>query len=122
VVGLYAITRAGGGIVRRGTAYGAGLAAGVAPLLAYQWWAFGSPLHTSYVGAVAQTGHSGHDVLGLNDAGVFGITMPRPGDALSLLFSGRGLLTLAPVLVMAIAGVVVLHRSEHTGFAGTGRA
>lgn len=119
VVGLYATTRAGGGLVRRGLAYGAGLAAGVAPLIAYQWWAFGSPLHTSYVGAVAKTGRSGHDVLGLNDAGVFGITMPRPGDALSLLFSGRGLLTITPVLVMAIAGVVVMLRSERRAEART---
>jgi hypothetical protein len=112
VVGLYAITRgAGAGWLRRGVAYGAGLAAGVAPLIAYQWWAFGSPLHTSYVGAVAKTGRSGHDVLGLNDPGVFGITLPRPGDALSLLFGGRGLLTLAPVLVVAIAGVVAMYRS-----------
>ena len=105
--------------MRRGAAYGAGLAAGVAPLLAYQWWAFGSPLHTSYVGAVAKTGRSGHDVLGLNDAGVFGITLPRFGDALSLLFSGRGLLTLAPVLVMAIAGVVAMHRAGRRAEART---
>jgi hypothetical protein len=49
-------------------------------------------------------------VLGLNDAGVFGITAPRFGDGLALLFGGRGLLTLAPVLVMAVAGVVALHR------------
>jgi hypothetical protein len=119
VVGVYAITRRGGRFVRRAVAYGAGTLAGVAPLLAYQWWAFGSPLHTSYVGAVAKTGHSGHDVLGLNDAGVFGITMPRFGDALSLLFSGRGLLTLAPVLVMAIAGVVVMYRSGRRAQART---
>jgi len=110
IVGLYAISRRGGGLIGRGAAYGAGLAAGVAPLIAYQWWAFGSPLHTSYVGAVATTGNSGHDVLGLNDDGVFGITLPRVGDALLLLFSGRGLLTLAPVLVMAIVGVVMIHR------------
>ena len=49
-------------------------------------------------------------MLGLNDDGVFGITLPRVGDALLLLFSGRGLLTLAPVLVMAIVGVVLIHR------------
>jgi hypothetical protein len=114
IVGVYAISRREGAadLVRRGAAYGAGLAAGVAPLIAYQWWAFGSPLHTGYVGAVAWTGTSGHDVLGLNDAGVFGITLPRPGDALALLFGGRGLLTLAPVLVMAVAGLVVLYRSQ----------
>lgn len=110
VVGLYVISRRGAGFIRRGLVYGAGLVVGVAPLLAYQWWAFGSPLHTSYVGAVAQTGFSGHDVLGLNDAGVFGITLPRLGDGLSLLFGGRGLLTLAPVLVMGVAGIVVMHR------------
>ena len=119
VVGLYAITRGPGAVIRRGAAYGAGLAAGVAPLVAYQWWAFGSPLHTSYVGAVAKTGRSGHDVLGLNDAGVFGITLPRAGDALSLLFSGRGLLTLAPVLVVAIAGVVAMHRAGRRAEART---
>lgn len=113
IVGVYAICGRRGGLIGRGAAYGAGLAAGVAPLLAYQWWAFGSPLHTSYVGAVAQAGFGGHDVLGLNDAGVFGITAPRFGDGLALLFGGRGLLTLAPVLVMAIAGVVALHRSGH---------
>ena len=117
---MYAISRAAAApVVKRGAAYGAGLAAGVAPLIAYQWWAFGSPLHTSYVGAVAKTGRSGHDVLGLNDDGVFGITLPRFGDALSLLFSGRGLLTLAPVLVMAIAGVVVMHRSGRRAEART---
>ncbi|MEJ7797745.1 MAG: hypothetical protein WKF42_04530 [Solirubrobacteraceae bacterium] len=119
IVGLYAISRRGGGLIRRGGAYGAGLAAGVAPLIAYQWWAFGSPLHTSYVGAVAKTGRSGHDVLGLNDDGVFGITAPRFGDALSLLFGGRGLLTLAPVLVMAVAGVVALHRGGRRAEART---
>ena len=119
IVGLYAISRPGGAIVKRGAAYGAGLAAGVAPLIAYQWWAFGSPTHTSYEGAVADTGFSGHDVLGLNDDGVFGITTPRFGDALSLLFSGRGLLTLAPVLVVAIAGVVAIHRSGRRAEART---
>jgi hypothetical protein len=111
IVGVYAFSGRRGGVIGRVAAYGAGLAAGVAPLLAYQWWAFGSPLHTSYVGAVAQAGFGGHDVLGLNDAGVFGITAPRLGDGLALLFGGRGLLTLAPVLVMALAGVVALHRA-----------
>ncbi len=120
VVGVYAVSRRdGGGLARRAAAYGAGLAAGVAPLVAYQWWAFGSPLHTGYVGAVSWTGVSGHDVLGLNDAGVFGITLPRPGDALWLLFGGRGLLTLAPVLVMAIAGLVVMYRSQRRAEART---
>jgi hypothetical protein len=112
IVGLYALMPRAPGLVRRALAYGGGVAAGVAPLLAYHWWAFGSPLHMSYANAVATTGISGHDELGLNDGGFFGITVPRPLDALELLFSGRGLLTLAPVLVMAIAGTVALRRDR----------
>jgi hypothetical protein len=119
VVGVYAITRRGAGLLRRGAAYGSGAVAGVAPLLAYQWWAFGSPLHTTYVGAVRITGHTGHDQLGLNDAGVFGITMPRFGDLLSLLLGGRGLLTLTPVLVLTIAGIVVMYQSRRRAEART---
>jgi hypothetical protein len=112
IVGLYAISRrvALVQIPRRAAAYGAGVVAGAAPLLAYQWWAFGSPLHMSYANAVAETGFSGHDVLGLNDGGFFGVTAPRIVDGLSLLVGGRGLLTLTPVLVVAIAGVIALHR------------
>ncbi len=112
IVGLYALMPRSPGLVRRALAYGGGLAAGVAPLLAYHWWAFGSPLHMSYANAVATTGVSGHDTLGLNDGGFFGITVPRPLDALELLFSGRGLLTVTPVLVMAIAGAVALRRDR----------
>ena len=120
IVGIYALMPRTPGLVRRALAYGGGVAAGVAPLLAYQWWAFGSPFHLAYANAVEKTGFSGHDTLGLNDDGFFGITMPRPSDALELLFSGRGLLTLAPVLVMAIAGVVALHRSgRHRAEAST---
>ena len=120
IVGLYALTPGVPGLVRRALAYGGGLAAGVAPLLAYQWWAFGSPLHLAYANAVAKTGFSGHAEIGLNDGGFFGITLPRPDAALELLFSGRGLLTLAPVLVMAIAGVVALRREgRHRAEANT---
>lgn len=112
IVGLYAVSRRAGRsqLVPRAAAYGAGVVAGAAPLLAYHWWAFGSPLHMSYANAVADTGFSGHDALGLNDGGFFGITTPRVVDGLSLLVGGRGLLTLAPVLVVAIAGVIAWHR------------
>jgi hypothetical protein len=112
IVGVYALAVRRPGVVRRALAYGGGLAAGVAPLLAYHWWAFGSPLHMSYENAVAKTGFTGHHEIGLNDGGFFGITMPRPEAAAELLFSGRGLLTLAPVLVLALAGVVVLWRDR----------
>jgi hypothetical protein len=120
ILGLYALAMRRPGVVRRALHYGGGLAAGVAPLLVYHWWAFGSPLHMSYANAVAKTGRSGHAEIGLNDGGFFGITMPRPETALELLFSGRGLLTLTPVLVLAIAGVVALgrYRGRHRAEAG----
>jgi hypothetical protein len=121
IVGVYAITRPGATDrpLARAAAYGGGVVAGVIPLLAYNWWAFGSPLHMSYADAVSVTGVSGHDVLGLNDGGVFGITLPRVGDGLMLLFSGRGLLTLSPVLVVAIAGVLVMYREGRRAEART---
>ncbi|MEA2154962.1 MAG: hypothetical protein QOE11_1102 [Solirubrobacteraceae bacterium] len=118
-VGLYVISRRGPGLVRRGAAYGAGVVAGTAPLLAYQWWAFGSPLHMGYANAVAQTGLNGHAVLGLNDGGFFGVTAPRLADGLALLTGGRGLLTLTPVLAIAVAGVVAMHRDGHRAEART---
>jgi len=90
IVGLYALVPGVPGLVRRTLVYGGGLAAGIAPLLAYQSWAFGSPLHLAYDNAVARTGFSGHAELGLNDDGFFGITLPRPEAALELLFSVAG--------------------------------
>jgi len=110
IIGIYAITRRGGSLIGRAGAYGAGVAAGIAPLLAYNAWAFGSPFHLSYANAVSRVGTSGHATLGLNKDGVFGITLPRIGDGLELLFSGRGLLTLTPVIVLAIAGVILMYR------------
>jgi hypothetical protein len=122
VVGLYVISRSPAGLaslLRRGVAYGAGVVAGVLPLLAYQWWAFGSPLHMTYANAVATTGLTGHDILGLNDGGFFGITAPRLVDGLALLVGGRGLLTLTPVLAIAAAGVVLMHREGRRAEART---
>jgi hypothetical protein len=106
VLGLYAMRRS----LRRGAAYAAGLAAGVAPLVIYNIWAFGSPTHSSYTGAVAIQGDTGHDVVGLNDGGFFGIDLPDPQIAIDLLVANKGLLTLAPVLGIALAGLVLLHR------------
>src|SRR2546422_5728204 len=57
IVGVYAISR--GSVLRRGLAYAGGVALGVAPLLAYNFWAFGSITHFSYTGAVSAQGISG---------------------------------------------------------------
>ncbi|MEA2442045.1 MAG: hypothetical protein QOH76_3469 [Thermoleophilaceae bacterium] len=108
VLGLYAISR--GSRVRRGLAYAGGALLGALPLFAYNLWAFGSITHLSYANAVMEQGISGHDVLGSNESGFFGVNLPDPKVALDLLFSAKGLLTLAPVLVMGVVGVVLLRR------------
>jgi hypothetical protein len=108
VLGVYAISR--GDRVRRGLAYAAGAVLGSLPLFAYNLWAFGSITHLSYANAVKEQGVTGHDVLGSNESGFFGIGLPSPKVALELLFSGKGLITLAPVLVMGVVGTVLLHR------------
>jgi hypothetical protein len=109
VLGVYAMRRS----LKRAAAYAGGLAAGVTPLVAYNVWAFGSPLHSSYTGAVAIQGDTGHDVVGLNDGGFFGIDMPDLQIALDLLFASKGLLTLAPILALGLVGLLLLHRRGH---------
>ena len=106
VLGVYAMRRS----LTRGAVYAAGVAAGVAPLIAYNVWAFGSPTHSSYKGAVAIQGDTGHDVVGLNDGGFFGIDVPDFQIAIDLLFANKGLIMLTPVLGLALAGLVLLHR------------
>jgi hypothetical protein len=101
--------------IQRFLAYAAGSVVGAAPMLAFNTWAFGNPLKLAYSDAVAFPGRSGHDALGLNSDGFFGITMPRFDSATDLLFAGRGLLVLTPILVMAVIGVFMMrrrHRAE----------
>jgi 4-amino-4-deoxy-L-arabinose transferase-like glycosyltransferase len=96
--------------VARGAAYAAGAVAGAIPALLYNLWSLGSPFRFAYGDAVARQGTTGHAELGLNDAGFFGITVPRPESAFDLLFASRGLLTLTPVIAMAVVGVFLMHR------------
>jgi hypothetical protein len=96
--------------LRRGAAYAAGAAIGAAPALAFNLWALGSPLRFAYSYAVSVQGFTGHDQLGLNSDGFFGIDLPRPGAAFDLLLASRGLLTLTPVLVMGVVGAVMMRR------------
>ncbi len=95
---------------RRAPAYLAGLAVGVSPLLAFNWWAFGSPFHVSYANAVLEPGKTGHDVLGANSSGFFGIGTPSLRVTAELLFSAKGLLVLSPILAAGAAGLVLLYR------------
>ena len=96
----------------RALTYGAAAVIGAAPALAFNWWALGSPLDFAYSSAVAIQGLSGHAVLGLNDPGFFGIAVPRPSAALDLLVASRGILTLTPVLAVALVGAVLMRNTE----------
>ncbi len=110
----YALSRSTDWLPRAAAYSGAGLA-GALPALAFNWWAFGSPFEFAYGSAVDVAGYSGHDKLGLNDDGLFGITTPKPDSAIDLLLANRGLLVLTPVIAMAVLGVVLLrrrHRAE----------
>ncbi len=108
-LGVYAATRRD--TVRRVATYGAGVAVGVAPLLAFDTWAFGSPFRLSYSNAVIDPGASGHDIVGANDQGLFGVGAPSPRALLELLASGKGLLVLTPVTVAGAVGLVALYRA-----------
>jgi hypothetical protein len=97
---------------RRAPWFLAGLVVGLVPLALFNWWAFGSVWHLSYQHAVLHPGRSGHDVLGANAGGFFGIGTPSPRVALELLFSSKGLLVLSPVLLAALVGLCYLRRAE----------
>ena len=98
---VYVLAVAG---VRAAGAYVGGAAAGLVPIAVYDLWAFGSVFHLSYADAIARRpGTSGHDVLGLNAPGLFGLQTPRLHVALDLLVSARGLLLWSPVVACAAA-------------------
>jgi hypothetical protein len=108
---VYALSRPGPRLPRA-VAYGACAIVGAAPALAFNAWALGSPFDFAYSSAVAVQGLSGHAKLGLNDPGFFGIGIPRPGAALDLLVASRGILTLTPILAMAVVGAVLMRQGR----------
>src|SRR5205085_900950 len=79
-------------------AYIGGGVRGIVPLMLYDRAAFGSYFHVAYAD------------LPKHHRGFFGINLPNPKVAAELLFSSRGLLTLAPVLALSVAGIVWLYR------------
>jgi len=104
---LYAAARAPR--LRRAAAFACGGVVGIAPLLAFNAWAFGSPFHLPYSGAALNPGAGGRE-LTPGQHGFFTLAAPRPRVALELLFSGKGLFVLAPVLALAVVGTVLLYR------------
>lgn len=117
VIGLYAMLR--GDLPKpgfapklsRGVLYAAGVIVGVLPLFAFNQWAFGSPATNSYSNAVDVQGFSGHDTLGLNSGGFFGIGVPDPQAALELLLAPRGIITITPVVVAGLYGVWMMRKN-----------
>ena len=122
IVGVYGLARFGLGDLRtlfsRAGAYAAGGLLGVLPLAAYNKLSFGSITHFSYKNAIAEQGASGHDVLGLNDGGFFGITDPKLENTFDLLFSAKGLFVLSPVLLLSFYGMWLIWRGGRRAEAG----
>lgn len=96
VLGLYVAWRSSP--VKPVLAYGAGLLVGAIPLLLYDWWAFGSPLHVSY------------QYVAANSSGLLGLGKPSLRNAVELLVSQRGMFVVTPVAAAGIAGMVLLYR------------
>jgi hypothetical protein len=112
IVFVYALSRSAPRLPR-GAAYTAGAIMGALPALVFNAWAFGSPFEFAYADAVKLQGQTGHAVLGLNDGGLFGITLPDPGDMVGLLLQSRGMLTLTPILAMGVAGAFLMRNRGH---------
>jgi hypothetical protein len=96
VLGIYALLR--GPRVRRALAYAGGVALGLVPLALYDQAVYGSITHVAY----ADLPH--------HQSGFFGIRLPSLTVLVALLGDSRGLLTLAPVLVAGLVGIVLLYR------------
>src|SRR4051794_13856687 len=93
--------------VRYGWRWLLGFCAGGVPaaigLGAYDWAAFGSPLHLSYKYVANQYTKE-------QQQGFFGIGTPTLHGARLVFLDGKGLLVVSPVLVAAAAGLVLLWR------------
>ena len=108
ILAAYALGRPAS--IRRAMLFGSGVLVGAMPLLAYNWWAFGSPLRDAYVAHPA------------NPVGNVKFLPFSLHGALDLLFAGRGLMTVTPILAAAVAGVVVLYRRGRRGEAALAAA
>jgi hypothetical protein len=107
LLGLYAASRTPH--VQRLVAFGIGGVVGLVPLLAFDWWAFGSPFHLPYSGVALNPGASGVEQT-VGGHGFFTLQLPDFRVAIELLLSQRGLLVLTPVVAAGAAGTVLLWR------------
>lgn len=98
LLGLFAMWRPRSRVLLGGAAFGAGALVGLLPLFAYDWWAFGSPLHLSY------------QYVSANSSGVLGLGAPSLKRAVMLLTADRGLFVVTPLLAAGIGGIVILWR------------
>jgi hypothetical protein len=81
--------------------YSATAALPLAGLAAYNWSAFGSPLHLSYRYIANQYATE-------QSSGLFGIGLPDPHAAYWVVLGDRGLLVPSPVRVAAVAGLALI--------------
>ena len=96
LIGLWALVRSEDR-VREFAGLALGGIVGIAPLLIYNYLAFGNPLKLGYSQVVGFVGMKG---------GLFGLSMPDPWVAGELLFGRfRGLLPLSPVLLLVPFGL-----------------
>lgn len=84
----------------RAAAFIAGAVPFALGLMTYLWIAFGSPFVPSYRYAN----------MGDHTQGIGGIRPPDPDTLLAVVAGPRGLVTLTPVVVLAVAGLVMLAR------------
>jgi hypothetical protein len=97
ILGLAAVARPSR--IRRAAAFGVGALVGLAPLLAYDQWAFGSPFRVPY-----------SYTTGFGSTGSLFLTPPSFRRLIELLFAPVGILRTTPVLALAAVGIVLLFR------------
>jgi hypothetical protein len=107
VIGIYAASFARP--ILRLIAFGVGGLIGMVPLLAYNQWAFGSMTSLSYASAVSEE-RAGSVVIGHHDAGFYGVLVPSLSAVARILLADRGMLTVTPIVVLGVVGIVLLAR------------
>ena len=107
-IGIYAA--AASRPARRLLAFGAGGLVGIAPLLLYNRWAFGSVTSLSYASAVSEEHSATNVTVGQHDTGFYGVLVPSLSALTRTLLADRGLLVLTPILAVSAVGVVLLAR------------